>query len=103
MPIVIIIGNFFRLIFNFFPWVCNGRRTQISDYEELVSKTNARVACVMPSSGCLARATKDLYDSRHFCHYCFCPEGVLESTKFLSEQYRDKIVYITISIKINLN
>ncbi len=47
----------------------------------LTSKTNAHVAGVMSSSVCLARASKDLYDSRHLCHYRFCPKGALESTK----------------------
>ncbi len=35
----------------------------------------------MPSSTCLARASKDLHDSRRFSHCCICPEGALESTK----------------------
>ncbi len=32
---------------------------------------------VLPSSACLARAGKDLYDSRRLCHYCFSPKGPL--------------------------
>ncbi len=35
----------------------------------------------MPSSVCLARASKDLCDSRRLCHYRFCPKEALESTK----------------------
>ncbi len=45
------------------------------------SETNAHTAGVMPSSACLTRASKDLYDSMRFCHYRLCPKGSLAPTK----------------------
>ncbi len=67
-------GNFFFCFSGSIKWI---PAVSLS----LASKTNARAAGALPSSACLARATKDLYDSRRLSYYRICPKGEQESTK----------------------
>ncbi len=47
----------------------------------LASKKNAPAAGGLPSSACVAHASKYLYDSTRLCHYYFCSKGALEFKK----------------------
>ncbi len=56
-------------------------KTSATEIQLTVEVPNACIAGVMPSSACLAHASKDLSDGRRLCHHRFCPKGPQESTK----------------------